>query len=130
NPESIAFCHAAGMDYVSCSPFRVPVARLTAARLAIQARRESAGIDDSAAEVWQPRVEIGRIPPNQGESPRRSSPKPAQSRAPGPLAQPCVSRPGGQLASKGQRIRALPTAPFCTAVISAPRGDLPKDRQC
>src|SRR5690606_38547333 len=45
NPESIAFCHAAGMDYVSCSPFRVPVARLTAARLAIQARRESAGID-------------------------------------------------------------------------------------
>jgi hypothetical protein len=28
NPESIAFCRAAGFDYVSCSPFRVPVARL------------------------------------------------------------------------------------------------------
>ncbi len=35
NPESIAFCCAAGFDYVSCSPFRVPVARLAAAHLAI-----------------------------------------------------------------------------------------------
>ena len=35
NPESIAFCRQAGFDYVSCSPFRVPVARLAAAQLAI-----------------------------------------------------------------------------------------------
>jgi pyruvate,orthophosphate dikinase len=35
NPESIAFCRNAGFDYVSCSPFRVPVARLAAAQLAI-----------------------------------------------------------------------------------------------
>ncbi len=35
NPESIAFCRAAGFDYVSCSPFRVPVARLAAAQLAL-----------------------------------------------------------------------------------------------
>jgi len=34
NPESIAFCRSAGFDYVSCSPFRVPVARLAAAQLA------------------------------------------------------------------------------------------------
>lgn len=38
NPESIAFCRAAGFDYVSCSPFRVPVARLAAAQLAISDR--------------------------------------------------------------------------------------------
>ncbi|PIE54338.1 MAG: pyruvate, phosphate dikinase [Dethiosulfovibrio peptidovorans] len=31
NPESIAFCHKLGIDYVSCSPFRVPVARIAAA---------------------------------------------------------------------------------------------------
>ncbi|WP_187431161.1 Pyruvate, phosphate dikinase [Roseobacter fucihabitans] len=37
NPESIAFCRDAGFDYVSCSPFRVPVARLAAAQLAIGA---------------------------------------------------------------------------------------------
>ncbi|MDD4837237.1 MAG: pyruvate, phosphate dikinase, partial [Dethiosulfovibrio sp.] len=30
NPESIAFCHSIGLDYVSCSPFRVPVARISA----------------------------------------------------------------------------------------------------
>jgi pyruvate,orthophosphate dikinase len=36
NPESIAFCRAAGFNYVSCSPFRVPVARLAAAQLAIR----------------------------------------------------------------------------------------------
>ena len=36
NPESIAFCRAVGFDYVSCSPFRVPVARLAAAQLAIR----------------------------------------------------------------------------------------------
>ncbi|MDG1104411.1 MAG: PEP-utilizing enzyme, partial [Ascidiaceihabitans sp.] len=36
NPESIAFCREAGFNYVSCSPFRVPVARLAAAQLAIK----------------------------------------------------------------------------------------------
>lgn len=36
NPESIAFCRDVGFDYVSCSPFRVPVARLSAAQLAIK----------------------------------------------------------------------------------------------
>ena len=40
NPESIAFCRAAGFDYVSCSPFRVPVARLAAAQLAIADRKQ------------------------------------------------------------------------------------------
>lgn len=41
NPESIAFCRQHGFDYVSCSPFRVPIARLAAAHLAI--RERSAG---------------------------------------------------------------------------------------
>ncbi len=35
-PSSIAFCHRAGLDYVSCSPYRVPVARLAAAQAALQ----------------------------------------------------------------------------------------------
>jgi len=36
NPESIAFCRAVGFDYVSCSPYRVPVARLAAAHSALR----------------------------------------------------------------------------------------------
>jgi pyruvate, orthophosphate dikinase len=39
DPESIEFFHSAQLDYVSCSPFRVPVARLAAARAAIQQRK-------------------------------------------------------------------------------------------
>ncbi len=35
DPSSVAFCHTLGLDYVSCSPFRVPVARLAAAHAAI-----------------------------------------------------------------------------------------------
>ena len=34
-PSSIAFCHNLGLDYVSCSPFRAPVARLAAAQAAL-----------------------------------------------------------------------------------------------
>ena len=37
DPASIRFCHDAGLDYVSCSPFRVPIARLAAARAAVEA---------------------------------------------------------------------------------------------
>jgi pyruvate,orthophosphate dikinase len=35
DPKSIAFCHGAGLNYVSCSPFRIPVARLAAAHAAL-----------------------------------------------------------------------------------------------
>ncbi len=37
DPQSITLCHQLGLDYVSCSPFRVPVARLAAAHAALQA---------------------------------------------------------------------------------------------
>jgi pyruvate,orthophosphate dikinase len=37
DPSSIEFCHKAGLNYVSCSPFRVPVARLAAAQAALGA---------------------------------------------------------------------------------------------
>lgn len=39
-PTSVMFCHDAKLDYVSCSPFRVPVARLAAAQAAIKEKRE------------------------------------------------------------------------------------------
>jgi len=35
DPASLAFCHEVGLDYVSCSPFRVPIARLAAAQAAL-----------------------------------------------------------------------------------------------
>ena len=48
NPESIAFCLRAGVNYVSCSPFRVPVARLAAAQESVLIRRESLEYDAAA----------------------------------------------------------------------------------
>jgi len=42
DPESVKFCHRAGMDYVSCSPFRVPIARLAAAQAALEDGKKSA----------------------------------------------------------------------------------------
>ena len=39
DPSSVEFCHKVGLDYVSCSPFRVPIARLAAAQAAIKAPR-------------------------------------------------------------------------------------------
>jgi pyruvate,orthophosphate dikinase len=39
DPASVHFCHEVGLNYVSCSPFRVPIARLAAAQAAIEEKR-------------------------------------------------------------------------------------------
>jgi len=41
DPDSVKFCHRAGLTYVSCSPYRVPVARLAAAQAAIEEKRSA-----------------------------------------------------------------------------------------
>jgi pyruvate, orthophosphate dikinase len=41
DPDSVKFCHRAGLTYVSCSPYRVPVARLAAAQAAIEEKRKT-----------------------------------------------------------------------------------------
>jgi len=46
DPASVEFCYRVGMDYVSCSPFRVPVARLAAA----QAKLKEKGVTTSASK--------------------------------------------------------------------------------
>ena len=41
DPDSVKFCHKLGLAYVSCSPYRVPVARLAAAQAAIEEKRSA-----------------------------------------------------------------------------------------
>jgi pyruvate,orthophosphate dikinase len=48
-PASVEFCHEIGLDYVSCSPFRVPVARLAAARAAV-AEKKAAPLKKAVAK--------------------------------------------------------------------------------
>jgi pyruvate,orthophosphate dikinase len=52
DPDSIAFFHAAGLDYVSCSPFRVPIARVAAAQAALRAD-ESGPSTSTLSLPWQ-----------------------------------------------------------------------------
>jgi pyruvate,orthophosphate dikinase len=42
DPDSVKFCHKISLTYVSCSPYRVPVARLAAAQAAIEGKRAAA----------------------------------------------------------------------------------------
>ncbi|MCX7718427.1 MAG: pyruvate, phosphate dikinase [Candidatus Sumerlaeaceae bacterium] len=42
DPASVKFCHSVGLDYVSCSPYRVPIARLAAAQAAVEEREAAA----------------------------------------------------------------------------------------
>lgn len=38
DPDSVEFCHKIGLNYVSCSPYRVPIARLAAAQAALKSK--------------------------------------------------------------------------------------------
>jgi pyruvate, orthophosphate dikinase len=48
DPRSIFLCHGYGLDYVSCSPFRVPVARLAAAHAALAEKKRESGVKEAA----------------------------------------------------------------------------------
>ena len=49
-PKSVKFCHRTGLNYVSCSPFRVPIARLAAAQAALESPRKTAKPKKKAAK--------------------------------------------------------------------------------
>ena len=51
DPSSIEFCHKIGLDYVSCSPYRVPIARLAAAQAAIKFKKATAPAEVKTAEA-------------------------------------------------------------------------------
>ncbi|OPZ20988.1 MAG: Pyruvate, phosphate dikinase [Firmicutes bacterium ADurb.BinA205] len=50
-PHSVKFCHRVGLNYVSCSPFRVPIARLAAAQAAIETPRKATAPKKAAKKV-------------------------------------------------------------------------------
>jgi pyruvate,orthophosphate dikinase len=71
DPSSIEFCHKTGLDYVSCSPFRVPIARLAAAQAAIQYgdpgstttknRIDADKIKEKAAQAGNEAARVGKV---------------------------------------------------------------------
>jgi pyruvate,orthophosphate dikinase len=110
DPRSVAFCHEAGLDYVSCSPYRVPVARLAAARAALDtagaeapARRPAARPAKKAAKPTRPAA-TGRAAAKP--SGRRTAPAPKAAARPKP-------KPAGRPArsAKAAPRRAVAKAP-------------------
>src|SRR5437660_7410680 len=84
DPRSIDFCHRAGLDYVSCSPYRVPVARIAAAHAAMAARggprppasgkaRRPAGKAPKAKAAAGKKPAKGTKAPRGARSPRRAA---------------------------------------------------------
>ena len=68
DPTSAEFCHKIGLDYVSCSPFRVPVARLAAAQAAIAEEKEKSekkitaeDVQEKLRDVADKAVEVGKV---------------------------------------------------------------------
>jgi len=51
DPQSIAFCHEIGLNYVSCSPYRVPVARLAAAQAVLEEKAKAAAEEEAAKQA-------------------------------------------------------------------------------
>jgi pyruvate, phosphate dikinase len=56
DPSSVEFCHRVGLDYVSCSPFRVPIARLAAAQAAIKESKEPKAAAEEMKRVAEEEV--------------------------------------------------------------------------
>jgi pyruvate,orthophosphate dikinase len=56
-PASVMFCHRAGMNYVSCSPFRVPIARLAAAQAVIQEKNLKSEIRKAGRKATRRKTE-------------------------------------------------------------------------
>ncbi len=72
DPESVYFCHRVGMNYVSCSPFRVPVARLAAARVAIM--DEDAGRKPAGGEATKGATEPAKRTARKSKGGARRAP--------------------------------------------------------
>ncbi|MDB6152891.1 MAG: pyruvate phosphate dikinase, partial [Chthoniobacteraceae bacterium] len=96
DPESVKFCHKLGLNYVSCSPFRVPVARLAAAQAAIEERRAGAKVLAAATPkaAAKPAAKVAAKPaPKAVAKPAvkvaaKAAPKAAAKPAPKAVAKP------------------------------------------
>jgi pyruvate,orthophosphate dikinase len=57
-PSSVMFCHRVGMDYVSCSPYRVPIARLAAAQAVVEEKKSSPKPKAKTKKVAKPKAKV------------------------------------------------------------------------
>ncbi len=83
DPSSIDFCHEIGLSYVSCSPFRVPVARLAAAKAAVKemlAAKAAASVKAPVKKAAKPAAKVAKAPVAKKAAPAKAA-KPAAKAA-------------------------------------------------
>ena len=127
HPESIRFCHDINLNYVSCSPHRVPVARLAAA----QAQLQSARLPE-VAEPVRPAIRItSELPPAAS---RPQNPVPASVAPASPagassgadfsrLASPPPAAPAAMATAEPAPVAPAPTTAPATATLISPAGE-------
>jgi pyruvate, orthophosphate dikinase len=74
-PSSVEFCHQIGLSYVSCSPFRVPIARLAAAQAAIQFSAKKPETKPAAKKAVKKPVKAAAKPKVKAKTVKKSAPK-------------------------------------------------------
>ncbi|MBN1106271.1 MAG: pyruvate, phosphate dikinase, partial [Deltaproteobacteria bacterium] len=84
DPDSVKFCHKVGMDYVSCSPFRVPIARLAAAQVVVEEEAAKKPVPKEKAAVKKvppkalPKAKPGRA---AGKGTKKTTPEKAVAKS-------------------------------------------------
>jgi pyruvate,orthophosphate dikinase len=76
DPPSVEFCHELGLDYVSCSPYRLPIARLAAAQAALRSTKAAAKPTAKAAAKASPRPSAAAKPVARKPAAKRSGKMP------------------------------------------------------
>ena len=115
DPDSIDFFHMAGLDYVSCSPFRVPIARVAAAQAAIATIRDDSRVGAAAT----PGCENGMV------RPARRRTVAARLRRARAAAEALCCRRSPRRSYPARRARAGGRLPAAHAVPARPRPDRP-----
>jgi pyruvate, orthophosphate dikinase len=83
DPSSIAFCHEIGLDYVSCSPFRLPIARLAAAQAALREEAGAKAKREAKAPRREARAQANGKPARAVKRPRAAAKaRPSKARRP------------------------------------------------
>jgi len=95
--RSVKFCHSVGMDYVSCSPFRVPIARLAAAQAVIEEKAAAKAAKAPAKKAASAKAGAKKA---VAKKPSSAKPKSAKAEKKAPAAKKAVKAPAKKAVAK------------------------------
>jgi pyruvate,orthophosphate dikinase len=117
--KSVKFCHSVGMDYVSCSPYRVPIARLAAAQAVIE--EKDAAKKAKAADA----AKLAKKAPKTAKKPVAKAAPKAKAVAEKKVGRPASKAPKAKVAAKAVAKKPAPKAKAPVARKAAPAKKAP-----